>query len=99
MKQPTSTFNTLPKVEENVTIDQPRSISQKFLDFFQEIILPSITIVSSASKLFASRHALEAERERQMKINRWGIHPMSKLRSVNVEQILFCFNLKLLCLC
>ena len=60
--------------------DKRKSLKRRFADAVQEAVLPSKTVVMNVQRLFASDQALNAERERHLRINRRAIHPMSKLR-------------------
>ena len=63
--------------------DKRKSLKRRFADAVQEAVLPSKTVVMNVQRLFASDQALNAERERHLRINRRAIHPMSKLRYFN----------------
>ena len=62
-----------------------KSLKRRFLDNLQEAILPSKSVVLNVQRLFASNQALNAERERHLRVNRYAIHPMSKLRYVHLQ--------------
>ena len=57
-----------------------KSLKRRFSDAIQEAILPSKNVVLNVQRLFASDQALNAERERHLRVNRYAIHPMSVLR-------------------